>query len=444
MRRPASFSDHFTQPRLFWLSMTPPEREHIIAAYTFELGKCYEQAIKERTLKVLANIDPDLCEQVTTGLGLPAPAATVPLVAADPSPALSQRGGTWPTDGRVIGIVADTAADLDGVRTARQAVLDAGMVPLGVAPTGGTLDSKGDPIAVQRTFAAARSVEFDAVLLAGVPQAGADAYGARDARPALPGLPKPPTPAYCCSSPRRTGTARPWAAGTARSGSSNPPASRQCRTRSRAGAGFPRQAGEASAFGVGKVACTRHPARRAVSPPPHRVHGVRASAAPSDGTIEGGPVDGIVLLKEDHKTVEKLFKQFEKAGDNAHATKRKIADQVIEELTTHTWIEEKIFYPAAREAAPDTKDHVLESIEEHHVVLWMLSELKGLDASDERFDAKMTVLMESVRHHVEEEEKEWFPEVRKAMGRNRLTELGARMETAKKTAPADPLAVPSA
>ncbi|WP_314252073.1 hemerythrin domain-containing protein [Streptomyces sp. DSM 40907] len=155
-------------------------------------------------------------------------------------------------------------------------------------------------------------------------------------------------------------------------------------------------------------------------------------------------MDGIVLLKEDHKTVEKLFKQFEKAGDNAHATKRKIADQVIEELTTHTWIEEKIFYPAAREADPDTKDHVLESIEEHHVVLWMLSELKDLDPGDERFDAKMTVLMENVRHHVEEEEKEWFPDVRKAMGRKRLTELGAQMETAKKTAPASPLAVPSA
>ncbi|MFJ9080143.1 hemerythrin domain-containing protein [Streptomyces sp. NPDC102278] len=155
-------------------------------------------------------------------------------------------------------------------------------------------------------------------------------------------------------------------------------------------------------------------------------------------------MDGIVLLKEDHKTVEKLFKQFEKADDTAHAEKRRIADKVIEELTTHTWIEEKIFYPAAREAAPDTKDHVLESIEEHHVVLWMLSELKDLDAADERFDAKMSVLMENVRHHVEEEEKEWFPDVRKAMGRNRLTELGEQMEQAKKKAPGEPLAVPSA
>ncbi|MET9724584.1 hemerythrin HHE cation-binding protein [Streptomyces zaomyceticus] len=97
---------------------------------------------------------------------------------------------------------------------------------------------------------------------------------------------------------------------------------------------------------------------------------------------------------------------------------------------------------AAREAAPDTKDHVLESVEEHHVMLWMLSELKDLDAADERSDAKMSVLMENVRHHVEEEE--WFPDVRKAMGRNRLTELGEQMEAAKKRAPGEPLAVPSA
>ncbi|MGW7172235.1 hemerythrin HHE cation-binding protein [Streptomyces xanthophaeus] len=79
---------------------------------------------------------------------------------------------------------------------------------------------------------------------------------------------------------------------------------------------------------------------------------------------------------------------------------------------------------------------------EHHVVLWMLSELKDLDAADERFDAKMRVLMENVRHHVKEEE--WFPNVRKAMGRNRLTDPGERMEAAKKKAPEEPLAVPSA
>ncbi|MFE6746445.1 hemerythrin domain-containing protein [Kitasatospora purpeofusca] len=155
-------------------------------------------------------------------------------------------------------------------------------------------------------------------------------------------------------------------------------------------------------------------------------------------------MDAIVLLKDDHKTVERLFKDFEKANENAFAEKRRIADRVIEELTVHAVIEEGVFYPAAREAAPDTKDHVLESVEEHHVVVWLLSELAGLDPQDERFDAKMTVLIENVRHHVEEEEKDWFPKVRKAMGRNRLRELGEQLEDAKKTATRDPLKVPSA
>ncbi|MEV6551142.1 hemerythrin domain-containing protein [Streptomyces sp. NPDC051597] len=155
-------------------------------------------------------------------------------------------------------------------------------------------------------------------------------------------------------------------------------------------------------------------------------------------------MDAIVLLREDHKNVEKLFKQFEKTGDDDHAERRELADKIIEELTVHAFIEEEIFYPAARESAPDTTDHILESVEEHHAVVWMLAELKKMDPADERFKAKMTVLIENVRHHVEEEEDDWFPDVRKAMGRNRLTELGEQMQTAKAKAPSNPLDVPSA
>ncbi|MEU4541603.1 hemerythrin domain-containing protein [Streptosporangium sp. NPDC023825] len=155
-------------------------------------------------------------------------------------------------------------------------------------------------------------------------------------------------------------------------------------------------------------------------------------------------MDAIVLLKDDHKTVEKLFKEFESAGERAYKKKRELVDQIIEELTAHAHIEEQIFYPAARESVPDTSDHILESVEEHHVVVWMLSELSKLDPKDERFDAKVTVLIENVRHHVEEEEQEWFPQVREAMGRKRLQELGEEMEKAKPAAPRDPLALSSA
>ncbi|WP_374117563.1 catalase [Streptomyces sp. XM83C] len=124
---PESFADHYGQARRFWLSMTPVERDHIIGAYTFELGKCWEQAIKERALQVLAHIDPELCAGVAEGLGLPAPEPTEPLADVEPSPALSQLGRTWPTDGRIVGIVTGPDGDLDGVRAVREAVVEAGM-----------------------------------------------------------------------------------------------------------------------------------------------------------------------------------------------------------------------------------------------------------------------------------------------------------------------------
>lgn len=149
-------------------------------------------------------------------------------------------------------------------------------------------------------------------------------------------------------------------------------------------------------------------------------------------------MDAITLLKNDHKTVSALFKKFDKLGDRAEKSKREVVDKIIEELSIHAAIEEMHFYPAARECAPDTEDHVLESLEEHHIVKWVLSELVGMSPSDERFDAKVTVLKENVEHHVEEEEQDWFPKVREAMGRKALQELGAVMEKAKKTAPKRP------
>jgi hemerythrin superfamily protein len=156
-------------------------------------------------------------------------------------------------------------------------------------------------------------------------------------------------------------------------------------------------------------------------------------------------MDAIVMLKDDHKAVEKVFKEFEKTKDSATpAKKRQLVDEIIHALTVHAYIEEEIFYPAAWRADESTKEHVLESVEEHHVVVWMLSELMELEPTEETFDAKVTVLMENVRHHVEEEEKEWFPDVRKSLGRKALTELGERMQAARSKAPKDPLAMRSA
>ncbi|MGI9023801.1 MAG: hemerythrin domain-containing protein, partial [Acidimicrobiales bacterium] len=131
-------------------------------------------------------------------------------------------------------------------------------------------------------------------------------------------------------------------------------------------------------------------------------------------------MDAIALLRNDHRTVERLFKQFEKAGPNAHKTKRQVADRIVEELSVHAVIEEQVFYPAVREAVPDAEDDVLEGLEEHHLVKWTLAEVETMDPEHERFVPKMTVLIENVRHHVEEEEGELFPTVREAMTRKQL------------------------
>ena len=149
-------------------------------------------------------------------------------------------------------------------------------------------------------------------------------------------------------------------------------------------------------------------------------------------------MDAITLLRNDHKAVKGLFTRFEKLGDRAHKQKRAIVDRIIEELSIHAAIEEQLFYPAVRECAPDALDHVLESLEEHHIVKWVLSELDGMAPDAERFDAKVTVLKENVLHHAEEEEQDMFPKVREAMGRKALQELGAAMARAKATAPTRP------
>jgi hemerythrin-like domain-containing protein len=148
--------------------------------------------------------------------------------------------------------------------------------------------------------------------------------------------------------------------------------------------------------------------------------------------------DAIVLLREDHKEILKTFTQFEKAGENAHVTKGKLVDKMIELLTVHTYIENEVMYPRVRELLPDLEDDVLESYEEHHVADVLVLELTTMKPQDERFTAKTMVLIENVRHHIEEEEQDWFPKVREGLGRKRLQELGANLLRAKKKAPRKP------
>jgi len=143
-------------------------------------------------------------------------------------------------------------------------------------------------------------------------------------------------------------------------------------------------------------------------------------------------MDPIKLLKDDHQKVKKLFREFEAAGEKAYQKKGKIAGQIFEELEVHAAIEEEIFYPAVDAKADKEGKAVLkEAEEEHHVVHVLLGELKAMDVQDEYFVAKMTVLIENVEHHIEEEETEMLPDARKTLGAD-LERLGQEMEQRKK------------
>jgi hemerythrin superfamily protein len=153
--------------------------------------------------------------------------------------------------------------------------------------------------------------------------------------------------------------------------------------------------------------------------------------------------DAIVLLKADHKQIRRLFREFEASGERAVKKKTKVVGQIIEALTVHTYIENEVMYPEVLALIPALKEDVLESYEEHHVADMLCLELSVMAADQERFTAKTTVLIENVTHHIEEEEQEWFPQVRDGLSRKQLQELGARLEEARKKAPRKP-AQPSA
>jgi len=118
--------------------------------------------------------------------------------------------------------------------------------------------------------------------------------------------------------------------------------------------------------------------------------------------------DSIAMLKRDHDNVKTLFDQFEKAERKAE--KQKIAKQALEELRIHATLEEELFYPAVRQ---QLKNGVMnEADEEHHVAKILVAELDAMSDDNDHFDAKFTVLAESVRHHIKEEESQMLPQAR--------------------------------
>ena len=150
-----------------------------------------------------------------------------------------------------------------------------------------------------------------------------------------------------------------------------------------------------------------------------------------------GP-DAIELLRRQHDEFRDRFEQFEALSSRPSQKKTDLVAETITLLVKHAEIEEQVFYPALREEVPELADEVDEDLEEHHVAELLMSELDGMTSDGPRFDAKFTVLMENVRHHLEEEEDELFPKVVEALSEERRRELGGAMRRQWELAPTRP------
>lgn len=147
--------------------------------------------------------------------------------------------------------------------------------------------------------------------------------------------------------------------------------------------------------------------------------------------------DAIAMLKADHDAVKKLFEEFESIKDDANASEKEaLVNQICTELTTHMELEEALFYPASREAIDD-EELVNEAEIEHNGAKELIEQLMEMDSDDEMFDAKVKVLSEYIEHHVEEEEKEMFPQVKKS--EIDVLALGEEMAQLKETITINPI-----
>jgi hemerythrin superfamily protein len=155
-----------------------------------------------------------------------------------------------------------------------------------------------------------------------------------------------------------------------------------------------------------------------------------SSARSTERSAAAKAVDATKLLSADHKEVKKLFKEYDKLakGEASDEEKQALAEEICTMLTVHATVEEELFYPAAREAM-DEQDLLDEAEVEHASAKDLIAQIRGMSPSDELYDAKVKVLGEYIDHHVQEEEKELFPKVRKAD--LDLKELGASLEARK-------------
>jgi hemerythrin superfamily protein len=150
-------------------------------------------------------------------------------------------------------------------------------------------------------------------------------------------------------------------------------------------------------------------------------------------------MNAVALLKADHRAILDVLEKLEQIeGKSRDRTRKALIEKLVRDVSVHTAIEEEVFYPEVKSGVPGTRPQVMKALEEHSVVKWELAAISAMDIGDERFAAKLAVLKDTLRHHIEEEEEDLFPEVVDAVGVAKLNAMGRALERARRTAPTRP------
>jgi hemerythrin superfamily protein len=170
---------------------------------------------------------------------------------------------------------------------------------------------------------------------------------------------------------------------------------------------------------------------------PRKTTSRKAPAGSGRSQTAAGATDAIEILTEDHRRVDEMFAEYESAKDSeGESEKQQRVEAICNELIIHTSIEEELFYPAARDALGDDGDDMLdEAAVEHASAKELIAQLQDAQPGDELYDAKVKVLGEYIRHHVQEEEGEIFPKLRDS--EFNAEALGEEMSTRKEELRAD-------
>ena len=139
--------------------------------------------------------------------------------------------------------------------------------------------------------------------------------------------------------------------------------------------------------------------------------------------------NAVSMLREDHERIKNLFREFEWA--QSPSDKQRLLGQILDDLTVHALVEENVFYPAVREDSAEAEQLLDMALEEHHVAKVLMEELRRMKPTDERYEAKVQVLTEIIKHHIKEEEAGVFSRAR--VGDLDLEEIGRRLLEARQS-----------